>query len=127
MTGYTYTMQYFSTTKKQEILPSPAAGKTLVMIIPREVRGTGTDMCHMISLLGVIEKRIQMNFITKEKQIHRLRKETCSYQKRNVEGVQGVKSWFRTIIHLINTLYTLEQELLLSHSVLSDSLQSHEL
>ena len=41
-----------------------------------------------------------MNFITKEKQIHRLRKETYSYQKGNVEGVQGVKSWFRTIIHL---------------------------
>ena len=99
------------------------------MIIPREVRGTGTDMCHMISLPGVIEKRIQMNFITKEKQIHRLRKETCSYQKRNVEGVQGVNSWFRTIIHLMNTLYTLEQELLLlfSHSVLSDSLQPHGL
>ena len=99
------------------------------MIIPREVRGTGTDTCHMISLLGVIEKRIQMNFITKEKQIHRLRKETYSYQKRNVEGVQGVNSWFRTIKHLMNTLYTLEQELLLlfSHSVLSDSLQPHGL
>ena len=71
-----YTMHYFSTIKKEERLPSPAAGKTLAMIIPREVRGTGTDTCHMISLLGVIEKRIQMNFITKEKQIHRLRKET---------------------------------------------------
>ena len=41
-----------------------------------------------------------MSFITKEKQIHRLRKETYSYQKGNVEGLQGVKSWFRTIIHL---------------------------
>ena len=50
-----YTTHYFSTIKKQEILPSPAAGKTLEMIIPSEVRGTGTDKCHIISLLGVIK------------------------------------------------------------------------
>ena len=55
------------------------------MIIQSEVRETGTDKCHIISLLGAIEKWIQMNFITKEKQIHRLRKETYGYQKRNVE------------------------------------------
>ena len=85
-------------------MPSPVTEKKLEMIIQSEVRETGTGK-HMISLLGVIEKRIQMNFITKEKQIHRLRKETYSYQKRNVEGVQGVNSWFRTIIHLI-TPYT---------------------
>ena len=51
------------------------------MIIQSEVRETGTDKCHIISLLGAIEKWIQMNFITKEKQIHRLRKETYGYQK----------------------------------------------
>ena len=53
--AYMYTTHYFSTIKKQEILPSPAAGKTLEMIIPSEVRGTGTDKCHIISLLGVIK------------------------------------------------------------------------
>ena len=67
-----------------------------------------------------------MNFITKEKQIHRLRKETYSYQKRNVAGVQGVLSWFTSIIHLVYTLYTLKQVLLLfSHSVVSDSVRPH--
>ena len=44
-----YTTHYFSTIKKQEILPSPAAGKTLEMIIPSEVRGTGRDKYHDIT------------------------------------------------------------------------------
>ena len=134
MIGYTYIMQYFSTTKKQEILLSPASGKKLEMIIPSEVRKTRTDMCHMISLLGVIEKCIQMNFITKEKQLHRLRKRNLQLPKKKCGGCAGSKELvqnnntpYKHLIHLINTLYTLEQQLLLSHSVLSDSLQSHEL
>ena len=32
-----------------------ATGKKVDMIIPSEVRGTGTDKCHIISLLGVIK------------------------------------------------------------------------
>ena len=56
MIGYTYTMHYFSTIKKQEIMSSPASEKKLEMIIPSEVRETGTDTCHMMSLLGVVEK-----------------------------------------------------------------------
>ena len=52
--GYIYPKQYFSTIKKQEIIPSPATEKNVKMIIPREVRETGTDKQHMISLLGVI-------------------------------------------------------------------------
>ena len=54
--GYIYPKQYFSTIKKQEIMSSPASEKKLEMIIPSEVRETGTDTCHMMSLLGVVEK-----------------------------------------------------------------------
>ena len=49
--GYIYTMQYFSTIKKQEIMPSPVTEKKVEMIIRSEVRETETDKHHMISLL----------------------------------------------------------------------------
>ena len=51
--GYIYTAQYFSTLKKQEIRPSMATGKKVEMIILSEVRETGIDKYHIISLLGV--------------------------------------------------------------------------
>ena len=49
--GYINTVQQFSTLKKQEIRPSMATGKKVEMIIPSEVRETGRDKYHMISLL----------------------------------------------------------------------------
>ena len=45
-------MQYFSTIKKQEIIPSPATEKKVKVIIPGEVKETGTDKYRMMSLLG---------------------------------------------------------------------------
>ena len=36
--GHIYTMQYFSKIRKQEIMPSPAPGNKVEMIIPSEVR-----------------------------------------------------------------------------------------
>lgn len=72
------------------------------MIIPSEVMGDRDRQVSYNITSRCNQKWIQMNFITKEKQIHRSGKETYSYQKGNVEGVQGVKSWFRTIIHLKN-------------------------
>lgn len=52
--GNTCTTGCFSSIKKQEKVPSPAPGKKAEMIIPREVRETGRDQYHTISLLGVI-------------------------------------------------------------------------
>ena len=46
--GHMYTMQNFSAIRKQELLPSPAAGSRVEMIIP------GRDKYHVISPLGVI-------------------------------------------------------------------------
>ena len=61
------------------------------MIIPGEVKETGTDKYRMMSLLG-IKKWMQMNIFTKEKQINRLRKET--------EGVWGELAGSGQYIHL---------------------------
>ena len=46
--GHTYAMQNFSAIRKQELLPSPAAGSRVEMVIP------GRDKYHVISPLGVI-------------------------------------------------------------------------
>ena len=37
-------------------MPRPVTEKRVEMIIQSEVRETGTDTCHMMSLLGVVEK-----------------------------------------------------------------------
>ena len=43
MTGYMYTVQYFSTIKKSEIMPKPATGEKIEMIILSEVRNAERD------------------------------------------------------------------------------------
>ena len=65
-------------------MPSPVTEKKLEMIIQSEVRETGTDKHHMISLLSVIEKWMKMNFFFKQRQPHRLRKETTVLQHRKL-------------------------------------------
>ena len=49
---YIHTMEYSSAIKKDEIMPFPATGKEVEMIILNEVSETGKDKYHMISLLG---------------------------------------------------------------------------
>ena len=41
----------------------------------------------MISLICESKNMIQMNLFTKQKQIHRLRKQTYNYQKENAFGI----------------------------------------
>ena len=52
--GHIYTMQHFSMIKKQEIMPSPAPGNKVEMIILIEVRETERDKYHVILPLSVI-------------------------------------------------------------------------
>ena len=49
-----YTVQYFSTIRTQEIMASMATAEKVETITPSEARGTGRDMYHMASLVGVI-------------------------------------------------------------------------
>ena len=42
-TGYIHTMQYYSAIKKEKIIPGPATGKKVEIIIQREVSETGKD------------------------------------------------------------------------------------
>ena len=48
---YIYTMQYYSATKKNEIVPFAATWMDLEIIILKEVSQTEKDKYHMISLI----------------------------------------------------------------------------
>ena len=58
----------------------------LEIIILSEVSQTEKDKYHMISLLRGINKLIQMNLFTKQKQTHRLQKQNYGYQRGQVGG-----------------------------------------
>ena len=78
---YIHTEEYYSATKKNEIMPFAATWMPLEIIILREVRQISFDIMYMWSL-----KMIQMVLFTKQKQTHRLRKQALRSLKGNHEG-----------------------------------------
>ena len=69
-----YTMEYYSTIEKNEIMPFAAAWMDLEIIILSEVSRTKEGKYHMILLIcRILKKLIQMILFTKQKQTHRLR------------------------------------------------------
>ena len=60
--------------RKNEIMPSAATWVDLKIIILSEGNQTEKDKHHVITYKQNLKKVIQMNWFTKQKQIHRLRK-----------------------------------------------------
>ena len=58
----------------------------LEMIILMEGIHTEKDTKSRISLMGQMEKSVQVNASRKQKQTHSLRKETSGYQRGKVDG-----------------------------------------
>ena len=73
---YIYTVRYYSAIRKSEIMPFAASWVDLEIIILSEVSQIEKDKYHMISLICVMYKKIQMNLFTKQKQTHRLRRQS---------------------------------------------------
>ena len=71
----TYTMEYYSAIKKNEIMPSAATWMDLEIVILGEISQTKRNIVcsHAESKK---KKKIQMNLFTKQKQTHRLREQT---------------------------------------------------
>ena len=70
-------MEYDSVIKKNEIMSFAATQMYLEIVILSEVSQTEKKKYHMISVLCGLEKEmIQMNLFTKQKESHRLRKQT---------------------------------------------------
>ena len=62
-----HVMEYYSAIKKNKIMPFAATWMDLEIVILREVSQTEKDKYHMISLICEIQKRVQMNLLTKQK------------------------------------------------------------
>ena len=90
--GYVHTMQQHSDLKKDDIMPFPATGKKLEILILSEVKEKDKPRASLPveSKCGCKQTSLQ------KRNRFRLRKETYGYQMINVEG-QEVISWFRSI------------------------------
>ena len=75
---YIYTMEYYSAIKKNEIMPFAATWMDLDIITLSEVSQTKTNIWYH---LYVESKKM---LFTKQKQTHRLRKQTYGYQRGKV-------------------------------------------
>ena len=64
-------------------------------------------MSHSVAYTWNSTKIIQVNFFTKQKQIHRLRKQTCGYQSGKV--VEGISWEFGTDIYTLLLLLLLSR------------------
>ena len=84
------TMECYSAIKKNEIMPFVATWMNQEIIILSEVSQTEEDKYHMIYLYVESKKKmIQMNLFIKQKQTHRLRKQTYGYQSGKSGGAGG--------------------------------------
>ena len=61
-------MEYYSSIKKNEVVPFAARWVDIDIVILSEVSQTEKDKYHMILLLcGILKKMVQMNLFTKQK------------------------------------------------------------
>uniref|UniRef100_A0A8D0Z5E3 DUF1725 domain-containing protein n=1 Tax=Sus scrofa TaxID=9823 RepID=A0A8D0Z5E3_PIG len=90
---YTYTMDYYSATKKNEIMPFTAPWMQLEILTPSEVSQKEKDKDHMIVLICGILNMAQMNLSTKQKQTHRHGEQTCSCQGGDGREWGGLRVW----------------------------------
>ena len=80
---YIHTMEYYSAIKKNEIMPFATTWMDLEIFILSELNQTKTNIIWY-HLYAESKKMIQMNLFTKQKQTHRLRRQTYGYQRGKV-------------------------------------------
>ena len=86
---YIYTMEYYSAIENNELMPFAATWMDLKVIILSRVSQKEKGKYHMISLICGILKNDTNESISKQKQIHRLRKQTYGYRRGKVWVGEG--------------------------------------
>ena len=84
---YIYTMEYYSAIKKNEAMPFAGTWLDLEMITLSERSQKEKDKYNVISFIGGIQIMTRMNLSTKQKQIHRHRKQTYHCRGLGRDGV----------------------------------------
>lgn len=79
-----YTTEYDSTLKQKELMPLSVTSMLLEMFTLSGGGQTEEDKKPRVSLVGQIEKSVQMNSSIKQKQTHRLGRESSGYQRFKV-------------------------------------------
>ena len=87
---YTYTMEYYSAIKKNDIMPFVATWMELENLILSEMSQKDKDKYHMISVITGIQYTAQMNISTEEK-ITDLENRLVAAQGER-KGVGGIRS-----------------------------------
>ena len=78
-------MEYYSAIKKNETMPFAATWMDLETVILSEVSQTEKEKYHVTSIVYRIQKEImQMKLLTKQKETHRLRKQTHGCQGEGI-------------------------------------------
>ena len=83
---HTHTMECCSAMKKNETIPFAETWMALEVVILSEVSQRKTSVIWYHLHIESKKKMIQMNLFTKQKQTHRHRKQTYSYQRGNEGG-----------------------------------------
>ena len=76
---YMYTMEYYSATRKNEIMPFAATGRDLDISIL--ISHIDKDKYYDSTYMWNLKKMIQMNLFARRKQTHRHGKQTYGYQR----------------------------------------------
>ena len=87
---YIYTVEYYSTTEENEIIPFAATFMGLEFIILSEVSQRKTNIIYHLYMDS--KKITQINLFTKQKQIHR---------KKQIYGYQRVKGRRRDRLRIL--------------------------
>ena len=77
-------MEDYSALKKKERMSSAATWIEPEIII---LSKSEKDNYHTISYMWNLKKVIQMNLLTKQKETHRQRRQSCDYQRGNGGGI----------------------------------------
>ena len=96
---YKYTMEYHSAITKNEIILFGATWMDTDIIILSEIKQTEKDKYHMISLMCGIKKKDIFSLFTKQKEPHRFKEQTYSYQRKWWR--EGIDCEFRTDMHTL--------------------------